>query len=651
MGISKTRIALSTGAVAAVVAVAATACGSGGGSSSSSGSSGSGTGGAIADRNTVNSATVKPGGKVTWTIEKTVQDWNPSTSNGNTFDYVQVLNPIYPSVYIANPDYSTSLNTDLLAGEPTFTAASGSTPQKVVYHIQPNAKWSDGTPISADDFVYFWQASNGTNPNVDVATTTGYQDIASVVGSDNGKTVTATWKDGKSFPDWKSLFWNILPSHIAKQHGDVAASFTWFDQNPPTVTGGPYQIAPGGVSADKSLITEVRNPGYYGAPGKLDSVVFRAITDSTQEPTALANNEVNGIYPQPQLDLVNRVKSIPGVDYHINQGLSYEHIDFNLKNTVLGNATYGDALRTAMFTAFDRNGLLGRTIKQFDSDANVLNNRMLVPGQPGYQDNVTQFGLGSGNLAKAKQDLQAAGFTGVGTALVAPDGKPVPAFNMRYTTGNALRQDTCEPVRAVDEAARHHGQRQRHGLAVQDAEQHRRPAQLRHHRLRLGQHAVLRLGEPAAVHDRAAGRAAGQLRLLQQRERRQVDGPGREQPRPGHPDVGAEPGGRPDQQGRLHAPAVPEADDDRLPEHHRQHAGQPDLGRPDVQRPAVGLQDQRQLIRPLPVRPARAGPGSGCPHGRPGSACPVVARDNRTSHNRTSGNTTGTTTAVLRHRP
>jgi len=442
MGISKTQIALRSGAVAAVVAVAAAACGSGGGSSSSgSGSSGSGSGGVIADRNTVNSATVKPGGKVTWTIEKTVQDWNPSTSNGNTFDYVQVLNPIYPSVYIANPDYSTSLNTDLLAGEPTFTAASGSTPQKVVYHIQPNAKWSDGTPISADDFVYFWQASNGTNPNVDVATTTGYQDIASVVGSDNGKTVTATWKDGKSFPDWKSLFWNILPAHIAKQHGDVAASFTWFDQNPPTVTGGPYEIAPGGVSADKSLITEVRNPDYYGAPGKLDSVVFRSITDSTQEPTALANGEVNGIYPQPQLDLVNRVKSIPGVDYHVNQGLSYEHIDFNLKNTALGNATYGDALRSAMFTAFDRTGLLGRTIKQFDSDATVLNNRMLVPGQPGYQDNVTQFGLGSGNVAKAKQDLQAAGFTGVGTALVAPDGKPVPAFNMRYTTGNALRQD------------------------------------------------------------------------------------------------------------------------------------------------------------------------------------------------------------------
>jgi peptide/nickel transport system substrate-binding protein len=452
MGVSRRTLALQTGAIAAAVALAATACSSSksSGGSSSGTSSGSGIGTPIAQRNGINAATVKQGGKITWTIEKTVQDWNPLTSLGNTFDYAQTTNGIYPDVYVPQPDYSLVLNSDLMAGDPVVTNATASEPQKIVYKIQPNAKWSDGTEVTADDFIYLWQAQNGTNPNVDVASTTGYSDVASVAGSDNGKTVTVTFKQNQPFSDWKSLFTSILPAHVAKQHGDVAASFTWLDANPPTVSAGPYEIAPGGVSADKSLIKTIKNPQYYGKPANLDEVDFRAITDSSQEPTALANGEVDGIYPQPQLDLVNRVKSIAGVDYHINQGLVWEHIDLNLRNTAFGGPANADqtepaklALRQAMFTAFDRTGLLNRTIKQFDNDAAVLNNRMVVPGQPGYQDNASAMYPESGDLAKAKQILTSAGYKGVGTALVDPTGKAVPAFNMRYTVGNQLRQDTC----------------------------------------------------------------------------------------------------------------------------------------------------------------------------------------------------------------
>ncbi|WP_194911990.1 ABC transporter family substrate-binding protein [Catenulispora rubra] len=454
MGVSRRTLALQTGAIAAAVALAATACSSSkssGGSNSGTGSgSGSGAGTPIAQRNSVNVATVKQGGKITWTIEKTVQDWNPLTSLGNTFDYAQTTNGIYPDVYVPQPDYSLVLNADLMAGDPVVTTGTATTPQKIVYQIQPNAKWSDGTEITADDFIYLWQAQNGTNPNVDVASTTGYSDVASVAGSNNGKTVTVTFKQSQPFSDWKSLFTSILPSHVAKQHGDIAASFTWLDANPPTVSGGPFEIAPGGVSADKSLIKTIKNPQYYGKPANLDEVDFRAITDSSQEPTALANGEVDGIYPQPQLDLVNRVKSISGVDYHINQGLVWEHIDLNLRNTAFGGPANADqtqpakvALRQAMFTAFDRLGLLNRTIKQFDNDAAVLNNRMVVPGQPGYQDNTSSMYPDSGDLNKAKQLLTSAGYKGVGTALVDPAGKAVPAFSMRYTVGNQLRQDTC----------------------------------------------------------------------------------------------------------------------------------------------------------------------------------------------------------------
>jgi len=35
-------------------------------------------------------------------------------------------------------------------------------PQKVVYTINPKAVWSDGTPITAADFIYAWQQQRGT---------------------------------------------------------------------------------------------------------------------------------------------------------------------------------------------------------------------------------------------------------------------------------------------------------------------------------------------------------------------------------------------------------------------------------------------------------------------------------------------------------
>ena len=402
--------------------------GSGGGSSSTSIA-----GTAAAD--TYNSGTPKQGGSVTWTIEKTMDNWNLLSAEGNTFDYGQIINALAPSTFLYNPSYSVSMNTNLLVSA-TETSTS---PETVVYKIQPNAVWSDGTAINADDFIYNWEVQNGTDANIPAATTTGYQNIESVTGSDNGKTVTTVYKT--PFADWKSLFTTMLPAHIAAEHGNNEASFTWFQSNPLPVSGGPFVVS--SVSSDHTSVILKRNPKYYGKASYLDQITFRAITDASQEPTALQNHEVDGIYPQPQTTLVTQLKNMGGqIRYQIDSGLSFEHIDFNLKNPALGNATWGKTLRTAMFTATDRNAILAKTIQQFQPSAVPLNSRMMVPGQNGYQDNVTQYGLGTGSTSKAESLLTAAGFKDVGAGkggLKAPDGSAVPAFQMKYTRSEERR--------------------------------------------------------------------------------------------------------------------------------------------------------------------------------------------------------------------
>jgi len=439
-GLSGSRRARAwTTAGAAVLALVLGACGGTSGSSGGSGSASDTNLAGTAAADSFNNASVGTTGKITWTIEKTVDNWNLLSADGNTFDYGQVLNGIYPFTFIPNPSYAITMNSDLLQS----ANETSTSPETITYKINPNAVWSDGTPITADDFIYAWQVQNGTDANIPVASTTGYQDIASVTGSDNGKTVTVVYKT--TFPDWKSLFGPLYPAHIAKQHGNNEASFAWFGANPPTVSGGPFVLT--SVSSDKTSVILDRNAKYYGAPAHVDQVVFRAITDSTQEPTALQNHEVDGIYPQPQVDLVTQVRNMGNtVTYHINSGLSFEHIDFNLKNPAIGNKTWGTTLRTAMFTATNRNDMIAKTIQQFQSSATALNSRVLVANQKGYQDNVTQFGLGTGNLSQAQKMLTDAGFKNAtsGGHLTAPDGTPIPAFQMKYTVGNTIRQNECD---------------------------------------------------------------------------------------------------------------------------------------------------------------------------------------------------------------
>lgn len=429
------RLTLLTAAATGLALALASCSSSGSGGSGSSTTSIAGTSAA----DSFNSGTPKQGGSVTWTIEKTMDNWNALSANGNTFDYVQIINTLTPSAFLFNPSFNVSTNSDLLVSA-DLTSQS---PQTVVYKIQPNAVWSDGVPINADDFIYNWEVQNGSDTSIPAATTTGYQNIASVTGSDNGKTVTAVYKT--PFADWKSLFINMYPAHIAKEHGTNAQSFNWFQANPLPVSGGPFMVS--SVASDHTSVILKRNPKYYGKPAYLDQITFRAITDTSQEPTALQNREVDGIYPQPQTTLVTQLRNLGSqIRYQVDSGLSFEHLDFNLKNPALGNATWGRTLRTAMFTATDRNAILSKTIQQFQPSAKPLDSRVLVPNQQGFQDNVTQFGLGSGNLSKAEQDLTSAGFKNVGAGkggLEAPDGTKIPTFQMKFTVGNQIREDTC----------------------------------------------------------------------------------------------------------------------------------------------------------------------------------------------------------------
>ncbi|WP_026422597.1 ABC transporter family substrate-binding protein [Actinokineospora inagensis] len=415
------------------VAVVVTAC--------SAGSPGGGdTGNQVkGEANTANTGTAKQGGTLTYVLERNIVDWNPLGADIGVA--TQLVADVYdPAPFVTLPDLKTvELNKDLLVS----AEQTGTSPQTLVYKINPKAVWNDGTPITAADFDYVRRASDPkTCPKCEVASTMGYDHITSLVGSDDGRTVTVTLS--QPFGDWKSLFGPILPAHVAHKLGDdgtpdgLAKSFNdgfRYKDSFPDWSGGPFIFKSWQTNQAATLVP---NPKWWGKPVTLDSLVFRVITDTSQEVPALQNNEVQVINPDPQVDLLRNVQALSGVRYQLVQGLRKQMILPNLNNPAMQDPV----LRKALFTAMDVGQTIQKTVGQLTSDAQPLRNRIYVPQQPGYKDNLDT--LGTGDVAKATSMLTDAGYKIDGGKLVDPKGVPVPTLTMRYIQNNQILQTVCQ---------------------------------------------------------------------------------------------------------------------------------------------------------------------------------------------------------------
>ncbi len=216
---------------------------------------------------------------------------NDHTVAGDTPAGRMLGSAIWAQVFRVGPDLTPQLDTNVVDSAEVISLA----PQTVVYQIDPRAVWSDGTPISVDDFTYAWDSQKGGATDIDgtpdsVTSTLGYRDIQSLTGSNNGKTVTVVFRT--PFADWPSLFDDLLPAHVALQvgwnHGfDHFAAGVF-------VSGGPFVVQsfqPG------SEIVLRRNPRWWGSPAILDKVVVRAVGGDTALTSALAQGQVQVAYP------------------------------------------------------------------------------------------------------------------------------------------------------------------------------------------------------------------------------------------------------------------------------------------------------------------------------------------------------------------
>jgi peptide/nickel transport system substrate-binding protein len=398
--------------VFAVLAIVLAACGSD--SNKSSKSSSGGSTGAVPTGGTLVVGAEQEPDCADWIASCAGASWGLYTIQEHTmprtFDFVKKN-----GTWVETPNI-------LLAGEPTRATVAGK--QTVTYKINPDAKWSDGQPITSTDFKYSWdQIANGD----DIYDKTGYNQIESVNDTDP-KTAVVTFTS--PYAGWKQLwgaFYGVMPSHILQGQDRSAAMANGYDWS-----GGPW-IA----KWDKGVeVTLTQNPNWYGTKAKLDKVIFKFQADTSAEFQAFKNGETKAIYPQPQLDAVQQIKAgIPGANsFFTADTANVEALWMNNEKPPFDSVP----VRQAFAYALDRNAIVKKLFGGLGVDKAV--NTINPPILSAYSDPNAWAGYNK-NLTKVTSLMKGDGWAKGSDGIWAKNGQKA-TFEIKSTTGNKRRELT-----------------------------------------------------------------------------------------------------------------------------------------------------------------------------------------------------------------
>jgi peptide/nickel transport system substrate-binding protein len=318
---------------------------------------------------------------VTVALDQVPVTLNDHTVAGDTPDGRMIASALWAQVFRVGPGLVPALDTNVVDSAEVINLH----PQTVVYQIDPRAVWSDGVPISAEDFLYAWQSQKGAAVDIDgtpdsVASSLGYRDITSVTGSNAGRTVTVVFRT--PFADWSSLFSDLLPAHVAARVG-WNAGFDHFDPSV-LVSGGPFEVVAWqpGVS-----ITLGRNPRWWSSPAQYDRVVVQAQPASTLS-SALGSGQVQVAYPSGYAaSTMAQASSSPVLQSSANLGTRMLQLEFNTKHPPLDNA----AVRQGIAHVIDRAGLVTDAGQPADHSVWEDNDHLLANLQSTYADDATGY--------------------------------------------------------------------------------------------------------------------------------------------------------------------------------------------------------------------------------------------------------------------
>ena len=386
---------------------------------------------AVASVAKIASAANKPQAKSSHAITIAVDEFPPvlndMTTTGNGEWTAMIAGPALARGYKLLPDFS--YEPWIFDKDCTVVAQS---PFTVDCTVRPDAKWSDGVPITATDFKFTYDTI--MNKKNDVVSRNGYDKITSfnlVSPTEFQMVFQEPFSPYREL--WAGTSTTVLPEHILKgtDFNKVWNSCICDPKTKKPISSGPMLVQ--SFTPDEQ-VTLVPNPNYWGGKiAQVPKVVFIPSRDTNSELSAFRSGDVDMIYPQNQIGLKQKILSVDGAKYTTSLGPQWEH--FDMLSTVPGLADL--QVRKAIATAMPRQQIVDRVVKDANDNAEVLNNTQYMVNQHEYVPNWNIYPA-SGDVDAAKAMLDAAGWV-PGSDGVRQKGNVKLAFTVGTTSGNQAR--------------------------------------------------------------------------------------------------------------------------------------------------------------------------------------------------------------------
>jgi ABC-type transport system substrate-binding protein len=306
-------------------------------------------------------------------------------------------------------------------------------PFTVTFHIRPQARWSDGVPISARDFVFarklylaFWGLP------VDDPFRTAIRRAYEV----DPKTVRFVFRS--RYGDWK-LFLNFppLPQHALRGKDLTAGEDIWRDGifDPKTgkpIASGPFLVGPWERGEQLTL---VRNPRYWGRHrAYLGRIVLRFVRGLDTEQALRSGAFDLGVLVQPPRE----VQGFRGFDLLTTSWSGWEHFEFRVGPG--GRPALKDKrVRRALAYGINRIALVRAIL---GDDRFLLDNTILLRSERSYRPNWNRYRY---RPAESRRLLEQAGCSRGADGIYSCGGE---RLRLRFVTqaGAPQRQHVLELV-------------------------------------------------------------------------------------------------------------------------------------------------------------------------------------------------------------
>lgn len=255
---------------------------------------------------------------------------------------------------------------------------------KATWKLKKNAVWGDGQPVTCEDIVFSKQV--GSDKNIAVANRDAYDQVEKVecASDDNKKAVVTYATDRWDF--FRMYQFYILPQHLenavyqqykGQKEGYEKNTLYVKDPTNPGIYNGPFLISEYKPSSHLIL---TKNPKFYGEAPKIDKIQIKIIPNSSSIEPAILSGDIDMVanvgYSFDLAQIFEKKVAADKLNYkvHFAQSFSYEHIDFNLDNSILKSR----AVREAILMSLDRDLLVN---SMFDNKQKVADH-FIVPRDP-----------------------------------------------------------------------------------------------------------------------------------------------------------------------------------------------------------------------------------------------------------------------------